>query len=118
MFCVIFFVTSLVVTFFTKILGDFWGFFTTILLSYNDSKKSPKPIFYKLIKKNYAAKLKIQNSNSLHYAVNRKNAFLNSNFCFWKNENWTFLKMSKSEKSSTKFESENAHFFDMTLITP
>jgi len=29
---------------------------------------------------------------------------------FGKNENWTFLKMSKSEKSWTKFDFENAYF--------
>jgi hypothetical protein len=65
-------------------------------------------------KKIYAAKIFNEKSKSLHYAVNPFFAFLNSNFVEEKSK-MDILKMSKSKKSSRKFESENAHFFDMTL---
>ena len=54
---------------------------------------------------------KFSAKNQNHCIMQRTHfcAFWNSNFVL-KNENWTFLKMSKSEKSLTKFENEIAHF--------
>jgi hypothetical protein len=61
---------AFVVTFFTKkIIGDFFGDFYYHLLSYNDSKKSPKYFYLQKYYKKYAVTLYNIKYKTQHYAL-------------------------------------------------
>ena len=63
----IFFITAIIVTFFTgKYFGDFWGFFCYHLYLNNDNKKIPKIKRTKNTEKTYANKKSKKKQNLLH----------------------------------------------------
>ena len=63
----IFFITAIIVTFFTrKYFGDFWGFLRYHLYLNNDNTKIPKNKRTKNIEKNYANKNTKEKQNLLH----------------------------------------------------
>ena len=80
------------------------------------TENSPKPFFTKIQKK-YAAR--IFHPKTQFTAYDCKTHFSTSGFptLSWKNEKWTFLKMSKSAKISRELGLEKHTFLENHLTT-